>query len=345
MRLWILFPDLTGDPATVIAALQGRADYARSLKTNGYSKYTAFLTDAEAETLGATLGKDTPTEIKAAILGTLVAGFEGDAGRVLSEAKINDPVMVFSGQLMASGGDKSVVEGALRGQQMLDEGLIQRPSKAISVAAISPDIAAALSVIPEAQASEAGLIKFALAIYANDARGVDPNSDDATKRMDTAINKALGQSTNRRGQVTGGVQKMRGNDVLLPVGVAGEDVNGALEAAFGASPNTYLGQVDTYWSRITSIGRVAQDNPAQPDIWTSAGISSSKGSMPMMGGKPLDPKHFRNGNIRIVPIPKSGPAAYRMEYVSGNGFVGDVLDASGSVYQFDIKALIEASAP
>ena len=67
--------------------------------------------------------------------------------------------------------------------------------------------------------------------------------------------------------------------------------------------------------------------------------------MPMMGGKPLDPKHFRNGNIRIVPIPKSGPAAYRMEYVSGNGFVGDVLDASGSVYQFDIKALIEASAP
>lgn len=317
-----------GSPKTFIDALKARAAFGRQMTADGYIKAPAFLTNTEAETVGALMGKDIDPALKTLLSGAIVEGFGPDAATVFKEVKSDDPVTRFAGMMIARGGDQAVATMAMRGQQMLDQGLVQAPTKTTSVAAISPDIAVALGTNPAADQAQGDILQFATAIYAANARGVDPNSDASKKLMEQSVQTALGQATNRRGLTTGGVQKIGTQPVLLPINVAGADVKAALQK--GMSPP----QPST-WDVLTMQAPSA-DAPYAGDAAFWQGIGAS---MPMLGGQPVSYSMIAKGNVRLVPVSGS---TYRMEVVIGGSVKTDIRDASGNLFTFDIQKLADA---
>lgn len=317
-----------GSPKTFIDALKARAAFGRQMTADGYIKTPAFLTNTEAETVGALMGKDIDPALKTLLSGAIVEGFGPDATTVFKEVKSDDPVTRFAGMMIARGGDQAVATMAMRGQQMLDQGLVQAPTKTTSVAAISPDIAVALGTNPAADQAQGDILQFATAIYAANARGVDPNSDASKKLMEQSVQTALGQATNRRGLTTGGVQRIGTQPVLLPINVAGEDVDAALRK--GMSPP----QPST-WDVLTMQAPSA-DAPYAGDAAFWQGIGAS---MPMLGGQPVSYSMIAKGNVRLVPVSGS---TYRMEVVIGGSVKTDIRDASGNLFTFDIAKLADA---
>lgn len=317
----------TVSPEAFVDALKARAEYGRRLAKDGYIAAPAFLSDAEAETVGALLSKDVDPAIKTLVSGAIAAGFGDDAATVFREIKSDDPVTRYAGMMVAAGGDQAVATAAIRGQSLLDEGVVQAPSGKTVSSVLDGDIATALSVLPNDALKSGELLTMATAIYANNARGVDPSSADAKEKLTTSLQLALGQSTNRRGQTTGGVQKVSGQPVLLPVGVAGEDVEAALHKGLG-KPQPSMMEVLTF-------------SAPDPEAWAgNADFWSKVGSgMPMLGGRPVTEAMLRKGNVRIVPAGK----LYRMETVINGAPVSDVRDGTGNLFRFDMQALLDAA--
>jgi len=315
------------DPSSAIAAMKARGQWAEQFSEAGYTPEVVYLSDQEAEALGAALGKETPPELRAVMAAAIVEGFGPGAERVFTEIKSDDPTTIYAGKLMARGGEKAIAFEAMRGQAMLDEGLVQAPSSSASLEGISPDISAALSTVPFEMQGE--LRKFAISIYGARARGVT-DAEEQKAIMAGAVQSALGQSKTKRGKLKGGVQTIGGSPVLLPVDVIGEDAEFALQSAFTAGQGEISGM-----QAFAQIGAaiMGQDPIAElPQNW-----GAEPG--PMLGGKPLSPKLLQNGHIRIVPTKDS---KYRIEVIT-NGAVTDARNAAGGTFEFDLHALIEAN--
>ena len=318
-----------GSPKAFIDALKARADFGRKMATDGYTKTPAFLTNAEAEAVGALMGKDVDPAIKTLLSGAIVEGFGSDAASVFREVKSDDPVTRFAGMMVARGGDQATATMAMRGQQMLDQGLVQAPTKATSVAAISTDIAVALGASPAADQAQGDILKYATAIYAADARGVDPNSEASKSLMERSIQIALGQSTDRNGILRGGVQTIGDQPVLLPVGISGESIEAGLRKGMSRpQPSS--------WDVLT-LQAPAADAPfeGESEFWKGIGTS-----MPMLGGKPVPYSMISKGIVRLAPV--SG-TTYRMEVVIDGAAKTDIRDANGNLFTVDITKLADQS--
>jgi len=313
------------DPAGAIKAMADRRAYSDGLAEAGYIEEPVYLSDDEAEALGLAMGKETPPELRAVFAAAIVEGFGEGADRVFDEIKTDDPTTKYAGKLMSRGGEKTVAFEAMRGQAMLDEGLVQAPTSSNSLEAISPDIAAALSSTTPIGV-QGDLRKFAISIYAARARGVTDEAEQKTI-MEGAVQSALGQSKNRRGQTLGGVQTIGGNPVLLPVNISGEDADEALGLAFSSgiaamSPLESFAQIGA-----TFLGQGNQ--AAEKQVWPD-------GNIPMLGGKPLNPSLFHRGHVRLVP---TNGTSYRMEIVT-NGGVQDARNAAGGAFEIDLEKLV-----
>lgn len=313
------------NPAAFTAALQARSVYAEKLKAGGYVDFTAMLSDDEATQIGAMFSKDVPPEVRAAMAGAVASGLGNASAQFFREIKNDDPVLRMSGMLMARGGDQSVSGMAMRGQAMIDEGLVQLPR----TVDLGDDVKAALSSV--SISNEADIVNFAKAIYASNARGVDPSSQDAKIKMKEAVQMALGQTTNRRGEKIGGVQRVAGNDVLLPPSINGKALDDAIEQSF-ITPEMTAGQA------FASVWGGVARSPAA-DMWGAAGIGQSKGSIPMLGGAPLDASLISDGIVKLIPTTNG---AYRMQ-VTMSGGASDVVNENGSIYQFDAQSLVDAA--
>jgi hypothetical protein len=327
-------PDL-GSPDAV-KGLAARAEYSRRLVETGHAPYLSFFTEEESNSLGLALGKDSPPEARLAAVGAIIEGFGADAPRALAELKMDDPVLKMSGMLMAAGKEKNInMTGlaleAAKGQALLDEGLVQAPPEANTIDAVAPDIAGALSYLPES--AQADAMAMATSLYAARARGVT-DKEQQKEIMKEAIQSALGQATNKKMEVTGGVQSVGGYDVLLPLGMTSEAAEGALGVAFGT---TMAGRRGHNMIQSPALA----DMPVETaDFWAKAGPYGQPGSIPMMGGEPVSPSHFANGRLRITPVSGS---VYRMDYVSGDGLPIQVRDEKGGAFIFDLDALTEAT--
>jgi hypothetical protein len=322
----------SADSPDLIEGLAARHEYGLMLRDQGYTDKAIFLSDTEAESLGKMMSKDVPPEVRAAIAGAIVEGFGADAVQVFGEIKSDDPTTRFAGMLMASGRDaatSAIATEAMRGQAMIDERLVQPPTKASTVAAIDPNIAAALSAAGGAVQVESDLVSFASAIYAARAGNLDPSSEQAAELMKQAVQSALGQSTDKRGNVTGGVQVIGGNPTLLPVGVSGEKLEERMSEA--------LGEFGGAWEAFGSI--FGDTRKPDASIWAAAGVHSK--SPPMLGGQPISQAQWTNGNIKLIPVSKN---IYRMEQHTAGGAVSDVRDEKGNVYMMDVSRFLSGEA-
>lgn len=324
-------PDFTsGDPNQFVKALAARRDYGKWLKQSEYVDFDAFLTDQEASDLGLALGKETPPEVRLAISTALVAGFGDDAAKVFREIKSNDPVTLYAGMFAARGGSAATSMEAMQGQALLDAGVVSLPVAAERRGAITPGMATAMLIAGVSGDKQGEVMKFANAIYASRARGLDPKSQEALGIMKESVQTAFGQSKNRKNELTGGIQKIGNNDVLLPIDVSGDALTASLEKAFTTGPKPE----QTFWQSLDMSNSSYEPKP-NPDMWLKAGAKS----VPMHGGAPLDYSAFNKGHVRLTPV--SG-GMYAMQIEVGDT-ISDVQDADGNVLTFDLKKMIGAA--
>ena len=326
------------NPGAFTSALQARRDYGLGLQAQGYTKTPVFLSKAEAEQVSTVMGKDVPPELRLAAASAIVAGFGPSAVSVFQQMDI-DPVLRHGASLMAVGASETAAVEALRGQQMMDEGLVSVPARLSSIDSVDPSITAALTGIA---ASEIGMtaevMNFATAIYASRARGVDPESESAQTMMADAIQTALGQEKtggmfgyNER--ITGGVQTVAGHPVWLPVGMAGEDMDKAITALNRTLPG------EGFRSRMFSVGQVGSRPDAE--MWRQVVPEGMDASVPYLGNAPMDRSRIQNGQVRLVPTRlENGTTAYRME-VATSASVLDVATESGALFYIDAQKLME----
>ena len=328
------------NPGAFTSALQARRDYGLGLQAQGYTKTPVFLSKAEAEQVSTVMGKDVPPELRLAAASAIVAGFGPNAVSVFQQMDI-DPVLRHGASLMAVGGSETAAMEALRGQQMMDEGLVSVPARLSSIDSVDPSITAALTGIA---ASEIGMtaevMNFATAIYASRARGIDPESDDAKTMMADAIQTALGQQ--KTGgmfgygeRITGGVQTVAGHPVWLPVGMAGEDMDKAITALNRTLPGGGM------WASVDRMGQAMTGTVADAEMWRQVVPDGMDASVPYLGNAPMDRSRIQNGQVRLVPTRlENGTTAYRME-VATSASVIDVATESGALFYIDAQKLME----
>lgn len=312
------------DPEQFISSLEARRDYANGMVEEGYVDSPAFLSNAEVESLSAVLSKDSPPEVRAAVAGALVSGFGEDAGTVFKSLKV-DSVTAWGGSLMAKGGSGAIAAEALRGQQIIDENQAQLPPEKEWRSTFQENFRGALDGLPtDTIQAEADVMKFAKAIYAN--RAAAPGFEADESAMNEAINIALGQTTNPRGETVGGVQEFFGNDTLMPLGVNAE----RLQQAF-------IPRDVRVWGSAIAGGEPA-DNP---EFWSRISVQMNEdgeahsGGVPRIGGEFLPLEMLANGDVRFVPV---GGTRYRME-VQRSGSTLDVHTPEGALYIVDLSRL------
>lgn len=306
------------NPDVFAAALAARGEYGLALQEQGYTDRAVFVTKDEAKTIGAMFGKETPPELKAMAAGLVVQAMGPNAAGFFKQINTTDPVIPHVGGLLSAGGDPAVATEAMMGQSLIDQKIVQAPTAA-AVDKGMAGIKDALASTPGAMGALQSVRNTATAIYA--AR-VPAGADDTTQAriMQEAWQAALGQS-NSLGRVTGGVQEVGGQKVLLPPQMSGEDLDGALKKAFGDPGG--------FWSYAPRID-------PKPEMWMAAA-----GSVPMIGGEPLTSDMWLNGEVILTP---AGGNRYRLS-VNRNGVIIDarVQGSDDMPFTFDAEALIQAS--
>lgn len=316
------------NPEAFMAALGERATYANKLTESGYTDRKVYVSKEEAKTLGAMFGKDVPPELKAMAAGAIVGVMGDDAAGFFQQIKTNDPVIPHVGALMARGGDTTVAVEAMTGQMYLDNKTVPAPS-AKAVQAGKAPFDAALRAVPGIEGGMDGITKVATTIYA--AR-IPANADEEMQAevMQDAWQAALGQSEDL-GILRGGIQEVGGQQVLLPPTIAGEDLNTAMESAFGFK------WAEGWGSSVANAYAGKQSQGINTDFWMKAA-----GGIPALGGEPISPDLWNSGELTMTPV---GGSKYMLSVIR-NGVVIDigVQGQSDDVpFIFDAEALIGAS--
>jgi hypothetical protein len=325
----------TANPGAFISALHARRDYMLDVQRAGYTDQPTFLSEAEATNLSLVMGKDMPPDVRLALAAGMVSGFGDNAVTAFDQLDI-DPVLRWGGKMMALGGSQAVAATALRGQQMLDEGLVSVPPRLASINAVSTDIASALAATPVDDVKmTADVLSFSSALYAAQASGIDPDSDAAKALMETSIQQALGQDTNARGRLTGGVQDVLGQPVLLPPGISGDDMNGAFSSLASTLPG---GSFMLFYERM---GNAITGTQTPPDQWLQVQPTELPPSLPYAGGQILDRQYLAGGHIQLIPM---GGTTYRMQIVQ-SGETVDVATQDGNIFMIDANRLLEVVRP
>jgi hypothetical protein len=318
-------PDIT-NPEAIPDWLTARAAYAERKAEEGFMPKPVYLSKEEAVAMGALFGKEVPPDLKAEMAGAVVSAMGDSAAGLFKQMKTNDPVIPHVGAMLAKGGDPTVATEAMTGQSLLDQKVVPAPSATAVARGYSADLQAALGANSAMLPGMDGVRKTAIAIYA--AR-IPANADDdmQAKVMEEAWQSALGQTTAVDGEtLLGGVQTVGGQPVLMPLGMAGADLETALGAAFGFKE---MGAMETFGS----IWGGAVPDPA---LWEAAG------GIPVLGGQPLDPGLWDDGEVVLTPM---GGSKYMLS-INRNGVLQDVgvQGQDPSIpFIFDAEALIAAS--
>lgn len=310
----------TEDPQGFATTLKARFDYMASLKQAGYPTQGVILSAEEAKTLGPMFGRDIPPEMRAAAAGAVVSSLGADAQAFFRQIKTDSQVLPFAGMMMALGNNPEVATEMLRGEAMLEQKMEPTPTGASSLAAVSPDIAAAVMANPGAQAQIPQIMAATRAIFV--ARNPGYQGDDRQALMEDALQAALGRGTDIAGNVTGGVAEIGGRQTLVPVGVRPEDMQGAIEKAL-APPNS----LDVFgdWS-------------PDPAVWKAAGALGR----PMIGDRAVQlSRDWNNDLVQLVPVQGD---MYRLQIKVGDSWADAYPEGSPMLpFLFRVGPLMEAT--
>ena len=307
-----------GDPKAMIAALGARRRYMNELSEQGFTDDPVYFSEQESELLAAAFGKEVPVEARIALTSAISTAFGPDAVRAFGEIN-GDPATMYAGKMMASGGSSHLAAEIIKGQGLLDEGVVSLPSKVSFNKSFNDEFGEAFANIPMPADVRGEMIVAARAIYASrvgDKAEID--DEDAKELLSQSIQTALGAGRNKKGDPTGGVQDVLGSQTLLPIGVNGEAATAALETALSAG----------FQNPAPAFGRQSIE----------AFAAASDMGVPHVKGKPISDSLLASARFSIVA---RGPRGYGLTFTRGTQTY-DAEGPNGERYIFDLEDLIDA---
>ncbi len=337
-------PEIPADPTDpgFMSALVERSQYASERAAEGYTDAPVIFSAEEVTAFSSILGKQSPAAVRAVAASAIAQGLGENARYALDQLDV-DPVTRYGAKMIAAGGSETLLAEAITGQERINERLVQLPSNSTSIEAVSKDIAVSVSDLPLPESAKREILDFATALLAgqDSYQGVDPNSKKAQELLSEQINRALGQGRNAKNQLIGGVQKIAGHPVFLPLEMSGDRLDGAIKATFSG------GEAKGFLDRIASGMMLTEDAPnrsVSEDLWKQASDFGEGGSVPMWGGRPLDPRMYLDKKIRLVAAGRrDGKPQYRMEVSIIGAPVTDIVNEDGTIFYFNPESLIEAT--
>ncbi|WP_111732193.1 hypothetical protein [Roseovarius amoyensis] len=323
------FAAVATDPTGFAKSLRARSQWAERFQAAGYVEGLVPLSKDEAKMLSAALKPDQDPAGRAMLVGMIAQTAPEALPAMLQQAGADD-VLVHGGGLAAVTGNVGLLEEAIRGQELVAAGQVQFPQGASKMGVVAPAVAEAMAGLPDAGNMQKRVMKFAQALYATQAGGVQTD-EDRKELMAEAVNRALGQETLPKG-VAGGVQDVNGFETLLPTGMTVKEFN---QAVFGVGEVSGFGPVVGVGKAGPMIGfSTGTGVEFDADRWKAA---SRDESLPTFRGTPLDEKAFSDPDrMRFVA---TGGGFYRIQYQTGMGFVDVMNDDGVSIFEFDIRKL------
>ncbi|MEE3098216.1 MAG: hypothetical protein VX463_00470, partial [Pseudomonadota bacterium] len=210
-------------------ALRERRAISGWLAEKGYARSPALFTGDERERLAGLAGVETPPQDRAALAATLAAALGPDADAAFKAIAPDDPAFRHYGALIVGGGDQRVALAAFRGQQALAGKLVKLPSEDARRLAMADTLGDAMRFLPDEQGA---VMAAADALYGEYGAGIDPKEDPdaAADAYARAIQGALGRHAISARNDAGGVQELNGRPTLLPLDLAADQVEDALDA-------------------------------------------------------------------------------------------------------------------
>lgn len=321
----------SGDPAAIATALKQRTSYMNDLAESGYIDAPVYFDAEETELLKTAFGPGTAPEIRAGMMAAMVSAMGPDAVQAFGEID-GDPATMYAGKLMASGGSKNTSAEIIRGQALIDEGVVSLPAKGSFTEVFNDTFSDAFRDVPMPAEVRGEVITAARAMFAARAgvRG-EMSPEDSKVLMEESVAAVLGGGKNKRGQAVGGVQDVLGRQTVLPPKVSGEDATKALERVL--KPILPDGAFGTTVAALSPWG----DKLVSYDL--SPFSEASDMGEPYILGSPVKPGLISGAEVGIVAV---GPKGYGLTFTLGNSTY-DAEGPNGERYVFDLQRLIDAT--
>lgn len=337
-------PDLPdfdpADPGAFAAGLADSISFAAYLREKDYTKRSAIFTLEQKDALKATIAPTAEAAPKVALMEAILQGSGGNAGAVLTDLEA-DPVFRRGLKFLGLTGDRGMTEAMLRGQQKIEGKTVTVPSRKEQIMAFDAATGGAFDDTP---AVKEEVMATALALYADSAAGIDGETETADGWLadgaayslyQQSLQRLLGAQPDRSGALTiGGMQEVNGALTVLPMGVAVDDVEGAMEGLgnrlaggvwdTGRGGGEWVYAAPEEFQAPDASLKSAPDTAARMAPFQAASIY---GGVPDLGGNPserlaaLTLRRVGESNVyefvyerngRMTPVPEQGTGrAYR----------------------------------
>jgi|GEM_PF-3528390 len=306
--------------------LNQRNTYAQSLHQSGYTQNTVFFRPAERAKLKTMVdvAKDPSDRLALAVSMTNALG--ANAPAAIAEIG-GDVLFTHVGGLMSAGGDPETARMVFEGQQALVNKTVRIPNDNDKINVLYSQFE---NVFAGNDAAEGRLRAVADAIYASQARGIDPEAEGAKdqgfKLYSDAIHLAMGGSYDVNNKPLGGVQSVQGELTPLPMGVSAANVSYAFQKQTLALSGFMKPSRNRRALRIKVDGQRA---------FLSSGKS---GGIPHYAGEPITPDDMADIKLRAV-----GNDRYQLYVERRDGFQYDLTDSTdpSKPYVFSLTEFIK----
>lgn len=315
------------NPNAFAKALRARTGDAAHFEAQGYGRIGLPLSLEEQAALKTASSVETPPEQRAALAGALASGL----GLAAAEAVSGDALFAFVGGMMSRGGEAQggLARDIFRGAQAMDEANVVLPPVKDRLEQIFGEVEDLFADLPGGEARQARIAAAADALYAARQRRIDPAGAIDGDAYKQALHEVMG-GTGRVGRpdARGGVQEVRGQNVLLPRGVSAAEVEGALRGIGTKTPDQK--------QRRRGVGGATSLVRDDDQLSRQLSEISISGAPPEIGGSPIRHVDFDRRELRIKAVADN-------QYVFvWNGQV--IEDANGGEYRFRMNDLLRAGS-
>ena len=328
------------DTAPFTAALAESISFDEFQRGKGYTDKSAIFSKGDKTALQAVLAPGADAGPKVALLTAIETGSNGKAGEVLAALEA-DPVTRRTAKVLRVTRDPGLAEAILRGGQKLDGKTVVPPSRKDQVMAFD---ALTGGVFDDQPALKAELMEATLALYADNARGIDGETQStagdglaagaAYTVYHQSLQQLLGAQTDRNGALTvGGLQEVNGGLTVLPVGMSVRDV----EAGWDRIAAGLSGRTGQRTDRDTTTGDKAAVSAVTMDVFR--GASTDPGALPDLGSDPA-------GRFATLTLSRVGESDVYELMIERNGRMTPVQVAGQDyAYRFRLKDLMRGARP
>ncbi|QPM89158.1 hypothetical protein [Pseudooceanicola algae] len=329
------------DPGTFATALGQRLAFAGWLQEEGYTDDLRPFSRADKAMFDRMKQADPATRVELAQIASVAAVQDPQTGQrsyPLQEL-IGDPVMASVGDLITATGDRGLGEEILTGQGQIDAGNVRMPAQADRLESSTQTVRMLLADLPGGAEMEGRVRAATDALYAARVKGVDPASGEIDEDIYLqALHEVMGGTGtyDDRKSATGGVQKVRDRETILPVGIRARTVSSALER---------LGQVAETAS--VSSGRGGQTDVTRwvedPAAFERQMRTIGNGAMPMVDGDPITREDLQSQRVTLQAV---GDDQYIFAVAGRDSATGfsTLYDEDGAPFVFSLRKMLREVA-